>query len=55
MRASSTLGHTNYSGKRQKATTALFYLDPIKKTAAARHTLRLCEAQRVPIFWLKIG
>jgi len=45
------LGHTNYSGKRQKATTALFYLDPNKKNGGGTgHTLRLCEAQRVPYF-----
>ena len=45
------LGHTNYSGKRQKATTALFYLDPNKRSGGGTgHTLRLCEAQRVPYF-----
>ena len=45
------LGHRNYSGKRQKATTALFYLDPNKPNGGGTgHTLRLCEAQRVPYF-----
>ena len=45
------LGHTNYSGRRQKATTALFYLDPNKSNGGGTgHTLRLCEAQRVPYF-----
>jgi len=45
------LGHTNYSGKRQKATTALFYLNPNKRNGGGTgHTLRLCEAQRVPYF-----
>jgi hypothetical protein len=45
------LGHTNYSGRRQKATVALFYLNPNKKNGGGTgHTLRLCEAQRVPYF-----
>ena len=45
------LGHTNYLGKRQKATTALFYLDPNKRNGGGTgHTLRLCEAERVPYF-----
>ena len=45
------LGHTNYLGKRQKATTALFYLDPNKRNGGGTgHTLRLCEALHVPYF-----
>jgi len=45
------LGHTNYSGKRQRATAALFHLDPNKRNGGGTgHTLRLCEAQRGPYF-----
>jgi hypothetical protein len=52
------LGHTDYSGKRRKATVALFYLDPNKRNGGGTgHTMRLCEAERVPYFladdWLE--
>jgi hypothetical protein len=45
------LGYPDYSGKRRKATAALFYLNPAKKNGGGTgHTLRLCEAERVPYF-----
>lgn len=52
------LGYASYSGKRPKATAALFYLDPAKKNGGGTgHTVRLCEAERVPYFlvddWLQ--
>jgi hypothetical protein len=45
------LGHTDYKGKRRKATAALFYLDPQKPNGGGTgHTARLCEVERVPYF-----
>jgi len=42
------LGHADYRGKRRKATAALFYLNASRKGGGTAHTIRLCEAERVP-------
>lgn len=48
------LGCTDYSGKRMKATAALFHINPAKRNGGGTgHTLRLCEAERVPYFLSK--
>lgn len=52
------LGYTDYSGKRRKATAALFYINPNKPNGGGTgHTRRLCEAEGVPYFlaedWLE--
>ena len=45
------LGVPDYRGRQQKATAALFYLNPKKPGGGGTgHTLRLCEAKRVPYF-----
>ena len=45
------LGHTDYSGKRRKASAALFFVDPQKPNGGGTgHTVRLCEVERVPYF-----
>lgn len=57
------LGYSDYSGRRRKATAALFHLNPAKPSGGGTgHTLRLCEAEKVPYFladdwrqWLEPG
>jgi len=45
------LGTSDYSGRRMKATAALFYINPTRKRGGGTaHTLRLCEAEKVPYF-----
>jgi len=45
------LGTSDYSGRRMKATAALFYINPARKHGGGTaHTLRLCEAEKVPYF-----
>ena len=45
------LGVPDYRGRQQKAAAALFYLNPSKPGGGGTgHTLRLCEAKRVPYF-----
>lgn len=45
------LGYVDYSGKRRKTAAALFYLNPEKANGGGTgHTVRLCEAERVPYF-----
>jgi hypothetical protein len=45
------LGPSDYRGRRQQATAALFHLDPAKKDGGGTgHTARLCEALGVPWF-----
>jgi hypothetical protein len=45
------LGASDYSGRRMKATVALFYINPARKNGGGTgHTLRLCEAEKVPYF-----
>ncbi len=45
------LGTSDYFGRRRKATAALFYVNPSKSNGGGTgHTLRLCEAEKVPYF-----
>jgi hypothetical protein len=45
------LGTSDYSGRRMKATAAFFYLNTARKNGGGTgHTLRLCEAEKVPYF-----